>query len=163
MNLKRVVTFVILFLLTLTFTTTRSSSALTSRDGPSAFGEGQFTFTEPIAFSFNATVNKNGKGKGSATFDYLRSQTRVEVKLNCVVIEEFEVVMSGRVQHSDHPDFPKGVTAIFAAIDGSQVPVPFFPDQITPIFTFEGFDFDCTTGSPLTILLLDFGDIVIQP
>lgn len=163
MNLKRIVTFVVLFLLTITFTNTRSSSALTSPDGPSAFGEGQFTFTEPIAFSFDATVNKNGKGKGSATFDYLRTQTRVSVKLNCVVIEGSEAVMSGRVQHSDNPDFPKGVTVIFAATDSSQVPVPFFTDRITPIFTFEGFDFDCTTGSPLTILPLDFGDIVTQP
>lgn len=168
MNIKRIFTFAILLLLTTTLMATTPSSALTKRDLSSAFGEGTFSFpkaftTEHWAFSFFATENKNGKGKGRAEFENLITQTRVEIKLNCVNIGGFEAVMSGRVQHSDDPDFPKGVNVIFAAIDGSQVPVPFFRDRITPIFTFEGFDFDCTTGGPLTILLLDSGDIVIQP
>jgi hypothetical protein len=170
MNTKRILTFLILFLLTIVLTTTRPSSALHFVDRPTAFGEGEFTFRnmlhnriESWAFSFDATVNKNGKGKGRAQFDNLTTQTGVEIKLDCVSIFTSEAVMSGRVQHSDDSDFPKGVNVIFAAIDGSQVPVPFFRDQITPIFTFEGFDFDCTAGGPLTILPLDSGDIVVQP
>jgi hypothetical protein len=169
MNIKRVVTFVVLFLLTVTFTTTRSSSALTPGDKRSIFGEGTFSFlnfasppfTEHVAFSFSATMNENGNGKGRATFDYLTTQTRVVVKIDCAAISTAEAIMTGRVQHSDDPDFPKGVQVVFAAIDGSKIPVP-FSDRITPIFTFP-FEFDCTDGvSPLTILVPE-GDIVIEP
>ena len=172
MNIRRVVTFFVLFLLTITLTTTRRSSAFSSADRPSAFGEGQFTFldlssfpfhTETVAFSFSATVNKNGKGKGRAQFDYLRTQTQVVVKLECVSIFTSDAVMSGKVLHSDNPNFPKGVDVIFAATDGSQVPVPFFRDRITPIFQLPD-GFDCAkSGGPLTILPLDAGDIVVQP
>lgn len=170
MNIKRVFAFLVFFFLTIILTTTRPSSALTSPDRPTAFGEGQFTFRNTLhdrieswAFSFDATVNKNGKGKGRAQFDNLTTQTSVEIKLNCVSIFTSEAVMSGRVQHSDDPDFPKGVDVIFAAVDGSQVPVPFFPDQITPIFSLEGLGFDCTAGGPLTILPVLNGDVVVQP
>jgi hypothetical protein len=169
MNIKHVFAFAVFVVLTIVLTTTRPASALPSADKSIAFGEGEFTFvnvfpghTEPIAFSFTATENKNGNGKGRAIFEYRRTGTRVEVKLNCVSITDSEAVMSGRVQHSDNPDFPKGVDVIFAAVDGSRVPVPFFRDRITPIFTFPD-EFDCTGGGPLTILLLESGDIVVQP
>jgi len=170
MNNKRIFAFLVLFFLTIVLTTTRPSSALTSPDRPTAFGEGEFTFRnmlhdriESWAFSFDATVNKNGKGKGRAQFDNLTAQTGVEIKLDCVSIFTSEAVMSGKVLHSDDPDFPKGVEVIFAAVDGSQVPVPFFPDQITPIFSLEGLGFDCTAGGPLTILPVLNGDVVVQP
>jgi hypothetical protein len=169
MNLKRVLSFLVIFLLLAVFTTPKPSSATKPDSGPSIFGEGTFTFRNPIAmrtehfeFSFDATVNKNGKGRGHAQFNNLTAQTEIEIKLDCVTLTEGEAVMSGRVQHSDDPFFPKHMRVVFAAIDGSQLPFP-FADRITPIF--EAFVFpenDCT-GGPLTILPLDSGDIVVQP
>lgn len=170
MNLKRVLTFLVISLLIAVFTSSQPSSATKPDAGPSIFGEGTFTFMNPIAmrtehfeFSFEATVNKNGKGRGHAQFNNLTTQTEIEVKLDCVTLSEADAVMSGRVQHSDDPGFPKHMRVVFAAIDGSQIPVP-FADQITPIFgtfIFPGLENDCT-ASPLTILPLDSGDIVVQ-
>ena len=171
MNLKRVVTFLVTFLLIAVFTTPKPSSATKPDTGPSIFGEGTFTFMNPIAmrterfeFSFDATLNKNGKGRGHAQFNNLTTQTEIEVKIDCVTLSEAEAAMSGRVQHSDDPSFPKHMRVVFAAIDGSQLPFP-FADQITPLFgtfIFPGFENDCTV-SPLTILPLDSGVIVIEP
>ena len=169
MNSKRVFTFLVLFLLAAVVTTTRPSSAVTLDDKRSAFGEGQFSFfnfasppfTEHVAFSFSATMNENGKGRGRATFEYLTTQTRVEVKINCASVSTSAAVMTGRVQHSDDPDFPKGVNVVFVAIDGSKLPVQFF-DRITPIFVLPD-ELDCNDGvEPLTILIPS-GDIVIEP
>jgi hypothetical protein len=171
MNLKRVLTFLVSFLLIAVITSSQPSSATKPDTGPSIFGEGTFTFlnliamrTEHFEFSFDATVNKNGKGRGHAQFNNLTTQTEIEIKLDCVTLSQAEAVMSGRVQHSDDPGFPKHMRVVFAAIDGSQIPVP-FADRITPIFgtsIFPGFENDCTVP-PLTILLLDSGDIVVQP
>ena len=171
MNLKRVLTFLVITLLIGVFTSSQPSSATKPDTGPSIFGEGTFTFMNPIAmrtehfeFSFEATVNKNGKGRGHAQFNNLTTQTEIKIKLDCVTLSQADAVMSGRVQQSDDPDFPKHMRVVFAAIDGSQIPVP-FADRITPIFgtaIFPDLENDCT-ASPLTILLLDSGDIVVQP
>lgn len=171
MNLKRVLTFLTISLLIPVFTSSQPSSAKKTDSGPSIFGEGTFTFQNPIAmrtehfeFSFDATVNKNGNGRGHAQFNNLTTQTEIEIKLDCVTLTQAEAVMSGRVQHSDDPGFPKHMRVVFAAIDGSQLPFP-FADRITPIFgafVFPDLENDCT-GGPLTILLLDSGVIVIEP
>ncbi len=171
MNLKRVLAFLVISLPLVVFTSSQPSSATKPDPDPSIFGEGTFTFMNPIAmrtqhfeFSFEATVNKNGKGRGHAQFNNLTTQTQIEVKLDCVTLSQADAVMSGRVQHSDDPGFPKHMRVVFAAIDGSQIPFP-FADRITPIFEtfiFPGLENDCT-GGPLTILPLDSGDIVVQP
>ena len=171
MNLKRVLSFLVITLLIAVFTSSQPSSATKPDTGPSIFGEGTFTFMNPIAmrtehfeFSFEATVNKNGKGKGHAQFNNLTTQTEIKIKLDCVTLSQADAVMSGRVQQSDDPDFPKHMRVVFAAIDGTQIPVP-FADRITPIFgasIFPDLENDCTAG-PLTILLLDSGNIVVQP
>ena len=162
MNRKRVFTILVVLVLLAISTSTQHSSANTPPDDPSAVGDGFFTFNnEQYHFSFDATMKKPGKGHGSALFENLTAQTEVEVMIKCASIVGSSASMSGRVQHSNDPDFPKGVRVVFAAIDGDLVPVPFFPDQITPIFIFPEEFGDCTTTSPLTIFNVEGGSIVI--
>lgn len=161
---KRVFTFLVVLVLLAISTGTQPSAAFTPPDDPSTFGDGFFTFNnEQYHFSFEATMKKPGKGHGSALFENLTAQTQVEVKIKCASIGGSEASLSGKVQDSNDPDFPKGVTVIFAATDGDLVPVPFFPDKITPIFIFPEEFGDCTTTSPLTIFNVEGGSIVIQP
>lgn len=150
--------------------TPQSSSAVMPQKGPEAFGEGQFTFQrEQINFSFHAKANENGKGHGQAqfTFTSFSSQTEVTVRINCLNSDLLSASMSGVVQHSDDPDYPKHAPVVFAVVDISNFPVPTSgTDQITLLFvippelTSQGFD--CTTLFPLTILDVD-GNITIEP
>lgn len=163
MNIKRLFILFVVVLLTAVFATTHRSAPLTPPDGPSAFGEGTFNFGGENHFFFTATVNKHGKGKGRAVFENLATQTRVEVKLDCVLIESSVAIMSGKVQHSNDPNLPKRDYVIFAAGDQTHAPF-FFGDSITPLFSTLGSGFDCSnSGGPLTILQLSSGDIVVQP
>jgi len=152
------------------FATTPSSSAVVPQKGPHAFGEGQFTFNhEGIDFSFDARANENGKAHGQALFTFSSSsgQTEVTVRINCLNVDSFSASMSGVVQHSDDPDYPKHSPVVFAVIDKANFPVPSSgKDQITPLFVippdFVSQGFNCTTLSPLTILDID-GNITIEP
>ena len=166
MNNKRLFIFLLVFSLSAVFTTSNRSAALTTLttpDGPTAFGEGTFAFHGENHFSFTATVNNHGKGKGRAVFENLLTQTRVEVRLDCVQIDSTVAIMSGTVQHSDDPNLPKHDYVIFSA--GDETHAPFFVgDSITPLFSTLGSDFDCSnSGGPLTILPLSSGNIVVQP
>lgn len=147
-----------------------SSSAVVPQKGPEAFGEGQFSFQgEQINFSFDAKANKNGKAHGQArfTFTSLSSQTEVTVRINCLNADSISASMSGVVQHSDDPDYPKHASVVFGAIDKSNFPVPSSGiDQITPLFVippdFISQGLDCADLFPLTILDVD-GSITIGP
>jgi hypothetical protein len=151
--------------------TTPSSSAVVLQNGAEAFGEGQFTFQrEQINFSFDAKANQNGKAHGQALFTFTNSssQTEVTVRINCLNADSFAASISGVVQHSDDPDYPKHAPVLFAVIDKMNFPVPSSGiDQITPLFIIAPelmpLDFNCTTLSPLTILDLDEGNITIEP
>ena len=150
--------------------TAPSSSAVVPQKGSEAFGEGQFRFGgEQIDFSFDARANENGKAHGQAQFTFSSSsgQTEVTVRINCLNADSFAASMSGVVQHSDDPDFPKHSPVVFAAIDKNNFPTPTSgPDQITPLFVippdFISQGLNCTTLSPLTILDVD-GNITIVP
>jgi hypothetical protein len=147
----------ILFLATIV-ATTQPSSAIVPDKGPNASGEGRFTsfFSEQIDFSFHVKVNKNGKGKGWAQFDNLSDQTHVVIKINCVNIRPFDVAtMSGTVQHSDDPAFPKDATVVFTATDEDSP----FGDRITPLVVEE--ELDCEFD--VLGLRLIVGDIRIEP
>ena len=150
--------------------TAQSSLAVVPQKGPEAFGEGQFRFGgEQIDFSFDARANENGKAHGQAQFTFSSSsgQTEVTVRINCLNADSFAASMSGVVQHSNDPDFPKHSPVVFAAIDKNNFPVPTSgPDQITPLFVippdFVSLGLNCTTLSPLTILDVT-GNITIEP
>jgi len=145
-----------------------SSSAVVPQKGAEAFGDGQFRFQgETIDFSFEAKANENGKAHGQAqfTFTTLFSQTEVTVRLNCLNADAFSASMSGVVQQSNDPNFPKHERVVFAAIDKANFPVPNSGiDQMTPLFVippdFTGLD--CKELVPLTILDID-GNITIEP
>ena len=170
MNIRNIFSLLIGLVFVALVATPQSSSAVVPQRGPEAFGEGQFTFqSERINFSFDAKANENGKAHGQAqfTFTTLSSQTEVTVRINCLNADSFSASMSGVVQHSDDPDYPKHAPVVFAAIDKSNFPVPSSGiDQITPLFVippdFVSQGFDCTTLSPLTILDID-GNITIEP
>ena len=145
--------------------TTQPSSAIAPDHGPSASGAGGFSFfnglrTEVFSYSFDARANKNDHATGQAQFDNLTDQTQVVVKINCLDVSGGVAVMTGRVQHSDDPDFPKSTNVIFAATDFELFPF-FGGDTITPLFAVPA-DFDCHDGQPLTILPAG-GEIVIRP
>ena len=152
------------------FATTPSSSAVVPQKGPHAFGEGQFTFNhEGIDFSFDARANENGKAHGQALFTFSSSsgQTEVTVRINCLSGDSISASMSGVVQHSDDPDYPKHSPVVFAVIDKTNFPVPSSGiDQITPLFVIPpdlvSQGFDCTTLFPLTILDIG-GNITVEP
>jgi hypothetical protein len=146
--------------------TTQPSSAIAPEHGPSASGNGAFSFfnglrTESFSFSFDARANKNDHATGQAEFDNLTTQTQVVVKINCLDVSGGIAVMTGRVQHSDDPDFPKSTNVIFAATDFELFPF-FGGDTITPLFVTPTPDFDCHDGEPLTILPAG-GEIEILP
>ena len=149
--------------------TPQSSSAVVPQQGPAAFGEGQFTFQqEQTNFSFDARSNNNGKAHGQAHFviTNLFSQTEVSVRINCLNVASFGASMSGVVQHSNDPDYPKHAPVVFGAIDGSKLPIPSGIDQISPLFVIEpdfiALGFDCVELAPLTLLDVD-GNITIEP
>ena len=152
------------------FATAQSSSAVMHQKGSEAFGEGQFIFQrEQIEFSFDAGANENGKSHGQAQFTFNGSsgQTEVTVRINCLFVDEFAANLSGVVQHSDDPDYPKHAPVVFAVIDTSKFPVPSSGiDQITPLFVippdFVSQGLDCNQLSPLTILDID-GNITVEP
>src|SRR6185503_14238214 len=118
--------------------TSHSSSAVVPQKGPEAFGEGQFRFGgEQIVFSFDAKANENGKAHGQAqfTFTNLSGSTEVTVRINCLSADSTAASMTGVVQHSDDPDYPKHASVVFAVIDKTNFPVPSSGiDQITPLF-----------------------------
>lgn len=150
---------------------TAQSSAVVLQKGPEAFGEGQFSFQgEQIDFSFDAKANENGKAHGQAQFTFTNSssQTEVTVRINCLNADSASISasISGVVQHSDDPDYPKHSTVLFAVIDKSNFPVPSSGiDQITPLFVIspdsKSEDFNCTNLFPLTILDIN-GNITIE-
>ena len=150
--------------------TAQSSSAVVPPKGPAAFGEGQFTFRgELIDVSFDAKANENGKAQGQAQFLFSSSsgQTEVIVRINCLHSDLLSANLSGVVQHSDDPDYPKHASVVFAVVDKSNFPIPTSGiDQITPLFvippelTSQGLN--CTTLAPLTMLDID-GNITIEP
>ena len=160
----------LLGLLFVAFVATPRSSSAVAQKGPEAFGEGQFTFQrEQINFSFHATANKNEKAHGQAqfTFTSLSGQTEVTVRINCLSSDLLSASMTGVVQHSDDPDYPKHAPVVFAVIDKSNFPVPTSGiDQITPLFVIPpelpSPEFNCTNLFPLTILDVD-GNITIEP
>ena len=146
--------------------TTQPSAAIAPERGSSASGNGAFSFfngvrTESFSYSFDGRANKNDHASGLAEFDNLTAQTQVVVKINCLNVDGGVAVMSGRVQHSDDPNFPKSTNVIFAATDFELFPF-FGGDTITPLFVTPTPDFDCHDGQPLTILPAG-GEIVIQP
>jgi hypothetical protein len=145
---------------------TQPSSAIAPDRGPSASGFGGFSVfnglrTETFSYSFDARANKNDHATGRAEFDNLTTQTQVVVKINCLNVDGGIAIMTGRVQHSDDPGFPKSTNVIFAATDFELFPF-FGGDTITPLFVTPTEDFDCHDGEPLTILPAG-GDIEIQP
>ena len=157
MNSKNALRSLFILLLATIVATTQPSSATVPDKGPNASGEGQFTsFFQPIdfSFSFHVKVNKNGKGKGWARFDNLSTQTHVVVKIDCVSITSFVATMSGTVQHSDDPAFPKDANVGFTATDRH----PIFGDRITRLVIG-----DCEFGPVLGLSRLNFGDIRIEP
>ena len=145
---------------------TQPSSAIAPDHGPSAFGSGAFSFfnvsrTESFSYSFDARANKNDHATGRAEFNNLTTQTQVVVKINCLNVDGGIAVMTGRVQHSSDPGFPKSTNVIFAASDFELFPF-FGGDTITPLFVTPTPDFDCHDGEPLTILPAG-GEIEILP
>ena len=171
MNIRNSFSLVLLGLVFVALVATApSSSAVVTQKGPEAFGEGQFSFQgKGINFSFDAKANENGKAHGQAQFTFagLSSQTEVTVRINCLNFALFAASMSGVVQHSDDPDYPKHASVVFAVIDGNLFPVPGAGrDQITPLFVippdFLSQGFNCNELTPLTILDVD-GNITIEP
>jgi len=154
------------------FATAQSSPAVVPQKGPEAFGEGRFSFQrEVINFSFDAKATRNEKAHGQAQFTFINSvsQTEVTVRINCLNADSDSISasISGVVQHSDDPDYPKNATVLFAVIDKSNFPVPSSGiDQITPLFVISldpvSPDFNCTNLFPLTILDIE-GNITIGP
>ena len=170
MNIRNSFTLLLGLMFVALVATTHSSSAVVPQKGPHAFGEGQFSFSgEQINFSFDATANKNGKAHGQAqfTFTSLSGQTEVTVRINCLSGDSVAASMTGVVQHSDDPDYPKHAPVVFAVIDKTNFPVPSSGiDQITPLFVIPpeliSQDLNCTDLFPLTILDIA-GSITIEP
>ena len=162
----------VVLILTALVVTTSTSAAIVPEHGPSAFGAGQFTYRNPSTerletwrFSFEAITNKNGQTRGRAYFENLTAQTQVVVRINCLIVESdinLYAGMTGTVLQSDDPRLPKLATVDFAAMDGPLPPI-FGSDTITPLFEFPFPELDCYYARPLTILLVQGGDIQIQP
>lgn len=150
---------------------TRSSSAV-APDRSSATGQGEFSFfngvtTEHWTYSFDVSANRHGKANGRAVFNILENltETRVVVRVNCLVtFLEFgtaTAIMTGTVQQSNDPEFPKHATVIFAADDNARFSAV-NPDFVTRAFVFEGGDcFD--GGPPLAIFQQPPDAIHIEP
>ena len=160
----KVLSPLLISLIVVVLATTQPSSAI-APDHPSASGSGAFSFfngvrTEAFSYSFEARANQHDHATGQAQFDNLTDQTQVVVKINCLNVDGGVAVMTGRVQHSDDPDFPKSTNVLFAATDFELFPF-FGGDTITPLFAVPA-GFDCHDGEPLTILPAG-GDIIIQP
>ena len=157
MYIRNTFTFLLILLLATIIAPTQPSSAITSDHGPSAFGQGQFSFfSEAVDFSFDVRANKNGNAHGRAVFEYLSTQTRVVVKIDCLRIDSSDALMTGSVLQSDDPDFPKLANVVFAAIDGQTL------DYITPLFI-SPFS-SCSDGAyPLTMFPLSADAIQINP
>lgn len=159
--MKRRITFPALaFLIIAAIVATTQSSSAVAPDGSSASGQGEFAFfngvaTEHWSYSFDVTANKQRRAKGRAVFNILENttETQVVVKINCLnAVLEFGTafaIITGTVQRSNDPEFPKHATIIFTADDNAAFPT-LRPDFITRPFVFEGGDcFD--GGSPLAI------------
>ncbi len=157
MNIKCTFLAFVILLATTIIAPTHPSSAITPDLGPSAFGQGQFRyFTELVDFSFEVRANKNGNAHGRAVFEYLSTQTRVVVKIDCLRVDSSDALMTGSVLQSDDPDFPKLANVVFAAVDRQN------PDYITPLFV-SPFQ-DCSDGGyPLTMFPLSADAIQIYP
>ena len=160
MNSKNTLRALFILLLATIVATTQPSSAIAPDKGPNASGEGEVTFlllteVDRVDFSFNVKVNKNGKAKGWARFDNLSTQTQVVVKIDCAIITSFVAQMSGTVQHSDDPAFPKDANVAFTATDSH----PGFGDSITPLVVTPSSDCEPVLG----LRPLVFGDIRIEP
>lgn len=169
MNIRNNFSLLLTLLFVTLVATVQSSSAVVPQKGSQAFGEGQFTFQgAQIDFSFDAKANENGKAQGQAQFTFTRSltQTEVTIRIKCLnTSDPTAASISGVVQHSDDPDYPKHASVLFVAIDKSNFPGPTStPDQITPLIALspDPKDVNCNLF-PLTILDLDFGDIEIVP
>ena len=158
MNSQNILRVLFLLLLATIVATTQPSSAIVPDKGPSASGEGRITNfnADQIDFSFHAKVNKNGTGKGIAQFDNVSDQTHVVVKINCVNISSASVAtMTGTVQHSDDPAYPKDANVGFTATDRQLT----FGDSITPLLVGP---VDCEIDL-LGLRPLISGDIQIEP
>ena len=157
MNSQNILRVSFLLLLATIVAVTQPSSAIVPDKGPSASGEGQFNSSAGlIDFSFHAKVNKNGTEKGVAHFDNVSNQTHVVVKIDCVNISSpFVATMSGTVQHSDDPAYPKDANVVFTATDRELN----FGDSITPLLVAS---FNCEIDL-LGLRPLISGDIQIEP
>lgn len=169
MNIRSTFPPLLILIVAILFVTTQRSSAIVPDHGPSASGQGSFDFfngvrTEHWGFSFEARANKNDRARGRAVFNILDNvtQTEVVVKIDCMNVSSFSGIsdarMLGTVLHSDDPGFPKGAQVVFAAEDNSGSPI-FRQDIITPIFAFEGFDFDCH-DIPQPLTMFQVGDAI---
>ena len=157
MNIKSTFPALLILLAATIIAPTQPSSAITPDHGPSAFGQGQFRyFTELVDFSFEVRANKNGNAHGRAVFEYLSTQTRVVVKIDCLRIDSSDALMTGSVLQSDDPDFPKSTNVVFAAIDGET------QDYITPLFM-TPFSNCSEGGYPLTMFPLSADAIQVNP
>ena len=171
MNIRNSFSLLLALLFVTLVVTVQPSSAVVPQKGSQAFGEGQFRFNgERINFSFDAKANENGKTHGQAQFTFTRplSQTEITIRIQCLSGGSTSASMSGVIQHSDDPRFPKHARVFFAVIDSDNIPAPnSLPDQITPLFglppDFIIGDFNCTPFLPLTLLDLDSGDIELEP
>ena len=173
MNIRIRFSLLLALLLTALFVTPQSSSAVAPQKGLEAFGEGQFSFPGTrVNFSFDAEANQNRRAHGQAHFTFTslltQAQTEITVRIKCLSGDPIAVSMSGFVQDSDDPKFPKHAPVVFAVVDINNSPIPGSGvDQITPPFVIPEFFFpevsDCRPPFPLTILNLDFGSIEIVP
>ena len=155
--MKRRIAFPALaFLILAAIVAATQSSSTVAPDGSSASGQGEFAFfngvtTEHWSYSFDVTANEQRRARGKAVFNILENttETQVVVKINCLnAVLEFgtaSALMTGTVQRSNDPEFPKHATVIFAADDNDAFPTV-RPDFITRLFVFEGGD--CFDGGP---------------
>jgi hypothetical protein len=162
----KVLSLLLISLIIVVGVATKPASAIAPDHGPSAYGSGGFSFfngirTETFSYSFDAQANKNDHATGQAEFDNLTTQTQVVVKIKCLNVDGGIAIMTGRVQDSNDPGFPKSANVIFAATDFELFPF-FGGDTITPLFITPTPHFDCHDGEPLTILPAG-GEIEILP
>ena len=134
----KVLSLLLISLIIVVGVATKPASAIAPDHGPSAFGSGGFSFfngirTETFSYSFDAQANKNDHATGQAEFDNLTTQTQVVVKIKCLNVDGGIAIMTGRVQDSNDPGFPKSANVIFAATDFELFPF-FGGDTITPLF-----------------------------
>ena len=173
MNIRISFSLLLALLLTTLFVTAQPSSAVAPQKGLEAFGEGQFRFPGTrVNFSFDAQANQNRRAHGQAHFTFTslltQAQTEVTVRIKCLNGAPTAVTMSGFVQASDDPNFPKHAPVVFAVVDINNFPLPGSGvDQITPLFVIPEFFLpevsDCRPPPPLSLLNLDFGSIEIVP